>query len=133
MPCTLPDKAHPSAKQSSGNEGFTIVEVLVALVLLGVAVMMTVNLTTQNQDNLAQTRSQDTAIVLARAKLFELENDGLSASTGKSGDFRPEHPDFTWKASAHATNKAAIYRLLLTVSWGNEEDKGVTIEKLFKE
>jgi len=133
MPCIQPDKNHSISKISSGNEGFTIVEVLVALVLLGVAVMMTVNLTTQNQDNLAQTRLQDTAIVLAREKLFELENDGLSASTGKSGDFRPEHPGFTWKASAHATNTTAIYRLLLTVSWGDEEDKDVTIEKLFKE
>ena len=133
MPCIQPAKAYFVTKQSSGNEGFTIVEVLVALVLLGVAVMMTVNLTTQNQDNLAQTRLQDTAIVLAREKLFELENDGFSASTGKSGDFRPEHPGFTWNASAHATNKAAIYRLLLTVSWGNEEDRDVTIEKLFKE
>lgn len=94
---------------------------------------MTVNLTTQNQDNLIQTRSQDTAMILAREKLFELENDGLSASTGKSGDFRPKHPGFTWKASAHATNKAAIYRLLLIVSWGDEEDREVTIEKLFKE
>jgi prepilin-type N-terminal cleavage/methylation domain-containing protein len=133
MPCILPEKTHPISKKSSGNEGFTIVEVLVALMLLGVAGMMTVTLTTQNQDNLAQTRLQDTAIVLAREKLFELENDGLSASTEKSGDFRPEHSGFTWKASTHATNTSAIYRLLLTVSWGDEEDKDVAIEKLFKE
>lgn len=133
MPCIRPEKTHPISAQRSSNEGFTIVEVLVALVLLGVAVMMTVNLTTQNQDNLAQTRWQDTAIALAREKLFELEQDGFSASTGKSGDFGSEHPGYEWQASAHATNRTKFYRLLLTVSWGDKENRYVTIEKLFKE
>lgn len=115
------------------QQGFTIVEVLVALVLLGVAVMMTVQLTTQNQNALAQTHQQDIATMLARKKLFELEEDGISASTGKSGDFDNEHRDFSWKATAHATDISEIYRLLLIVSWGKEEEKHVAIEKLFKE
>ncbi|MEZ6854281.1 prepilin-type N-terminal cleavage/methylation domain-containing protein [Halodesulfovibrio aestuarii] len=123
----------PQKKRHHGNAGFTIVEVLVALVLLGVAVMMTITLTTQNQDNLAQTRWQDTAIILAREKLFELEQDGFSATTSKYGDFGSEHPGFEWQASAHATNKTNIYRLLLTVSVGKKENCYVTIEKLFKE
>lgn len=115
------------------QQGFTIVEVLVALVLLGVAVMMTVQLTTQNQNALAKTHQQDVAIMLARQKLFELEDDGISASTGKSGDFDNEHQAFSWKATAHATDISEIYRLLLVVSWGKEEEEHVAIEKLFKE
>lgn len=115
------------------NDGFTIIEVLVALVLLGIAVMMTVQLTTQNQSALSRTRRQDTAIILAREKLFELEEDGLSASTGKTGDFGSEYPAYDWKASAHATDISEFYRLHLTVSWGDKKDRHVVIEKLFKE
>lgn len=115
------------------NDGFTIIEVLVALVLLGIAVMMTVQLTTQNQSALSQTRRQDTAIILAREKLFELEEDGISASTGKSGDFGEDYPTFSWKASAHATDISECYRLQLTIFWGEKKDHHVIVEKLFKE
>ena len=125
-------QASLSHKQVS-NDGFTIIEVLVALVLLGIAVMMTLQLTTQNQNALSQTRRQDTAIILAREKLFELEEDGLSASTGKSGDFGEDYPAFSWKASAHATDISEFYRLQLTVSWGEKKDRHVIVEKLFKE
>lgn len=133
MFCIQPKKMPPITTQHTTDSGFTIVEVLVGLFLLGVAVMMTVSLTTQNQDNLGHTRWQDTAIVLAREKLFELEQDGLSASTGKSGDFGSEYPEYEWQASAHATDKTKFYRLLLTVSDGDKQKRYVTIEKLFEE
>lgn len=122
----------PSNQTSAGN-GFTIIEVLVALVLLGIAAMMTVRLTTQNQNALTGTRMQDTAIILAREKLFELETEGLCASTGKAGDFGDDYPTFKWKASAHATDIPEMYRLLLTISWKGKRDHHVVVEKLFRE
>jgi len=117
----------------NNQQGFTIIEVLVALVLLSIAVLMTIELTAQNQEALSKTHMQDTATLLARKKLFELEEDGLSATTGKSGDFGNEHPDFSWETSAHATGRLSSYRLKLTVFWGENKTRHITIEKLFTE
>ncbi|MCT4535747.1 prepilin-type N-terminal cleavage/methylation domain-containing protein [Halodesulfovibrio sp.] len=118
---------------SSNQQGFTIIEVLVALVLLSIAVLMTIELTTQNQEALSKTHMQDTATLLAREKLFELEQDGLSASTGKSGNFGADNRNFKWEARAHSTNRLSSYRLEVTVTWGKEKKRHVTIEKIFTE
>ncbi|OBQ46601.1 hypothetical protein SP90_11385 [Halodesulfovibrio spirochaetisodalis] len=123
--------SQPDHKKRS--RGFTIIEVLVALVLLSIAVLMTIELTTQNQEALSMTHLQDTATLLAREKLFELEQDGLSASTGKSGDFGSANPGFTWEAQAHSTNRLNSYRLELIVTWGKEKKRHVTLEKIFTE
>ncbi|WP_074216708.1 prepilin-type N-terminal cleavage/methylation domain-containing protein [Halodesulfovibrio marinisediminis] len=120
---------HSTTKEN----GFTIVEVLVALVLLSISVLMTLMLTTQNQDALSKIYFQETATILAQKKLFELEQQGVTATTTAAGDFGEHHPDFSWKANVYSTVRPSTNRLQLKVMWGEKRNHSVTIEKVFTE
>ncbi len=113
--------------------GFTLLEVLVALVLVTTAVMAAVALSKDNLDQAAMIRMQDRAVLLARAKMFELAEDGLSSTLGREGDFAPEHAGFRWSASASATNESGLYQAVLTVSWGDPKSGEVRLVRLFRD
>jgi prepilin-type N-terminal cleavage/methylation domain-containing protein len=89
------------ARQSRGRGvgGFTLIEVLVTLVLVGITfpvIMTGVTLSLQAAD---EARKKEEASGLAEQKLSELvESDGNGASAQTSGDFGPDHLGFTWQA-----------------------------------
>lgn len=118
---------------SSPKNGFTIIEVLVALVLLSVAVLMTLKLTTQNQEALSRTHFRERATILAQQKLFELDQEGISALTASSGRFENFQTDYSWEAAVYSTGRPSTYRLQIKVMWGEKNNNSVTIEKVFTE
>lgn len=111
--------------------GFTLLEVLVTLVLVTTAVMAAVALTRDNLDQAAMIRRQDQAVLLARAKLFELAGEGLSASLDEDGDFDPDHPGFRWVAKASSTDEDNTYRASVRVTWDDPKRGEVRLERLF--
>jgi len=117
----------------SDNKGFTLIEVLVSLVLLGIAVTATMNFTAQNQNNLAHINWRDAATVLGQKKLFDLEQEGITAGISRSGDFGSDYPDHQWQVSTRATNFPQLYTLRLTIFSKINKKQNVTFEKLFKE
>ncbi|MCG8530655.1 MAG: prepilin-type N-terminal cleavage/methylation domain-containing protein [Desulfovibrionales bacterium] len=121
------------ASLESSAGGFTLIEVLVALVLLGVAVVMTVQLTTENQDTLAASTMQEQAVLLAREKMFALEQDELSSMSSRHGTFGREYPEYRWEATVHKLPIDEHYRLELTVRWGEKDEYYVCAEKIFKD
>lgn len=114
-------------------DGFTLIEVMVALFLVSVAVMAAVRFSQDNQDSLAMLRNQDAAVLLARAKAFELVQDGVNAATDKDGQFDDDHEEFRWEAKAESTGVDNYYRLKVRVRWDNPRAGSVKVERLFRD
>jgi hypothetical protein len=68
------------------------------------------------------TKNEETvALLLARAKLEELELlDKQQLTQGKEGTFRPEWPDYSWKAEISPAPVPVFKTLTVTVTWGTD-------------
>lgn len=123
-------KPHTSA---SKNEGFTLIEVLISLALLSIAITAAMTFTEQNQDNLTQINSQDTATILAQKKMFELEQAGLTADISRTGSFGREYSDYQWQASVDPAPVPRTYILTLKIIRISNTKNYATLEKVFYE
>jgi type II secretion system protein I len=84
--------------------GFTLLEVVVALAILGVSLAVLLESQASSLNNAGRSRDMTVATLLARAKMIDIEkqlfHDGFAMNTEESdGDFRDEgHAEVTWKA-----------------------------------
>lgn len=113
--------------------GFTLVEVMAALFIMAVGVVAAVHFSQDNQDTLAMLRNQDTAVLLARAKAFELVEEGVNAATDKDGEFVDEYAGFRWTAKAGSAGLEDYYRLVVRVLWDDPRRGSVQVEQLFRD
>jgi general secretion pathway protein I len=86
-----------------GSSGFTLLEVMVAMAILSAALVISLQSQTQSMRAAHAARSMTTAVLLARARLADLEHqlyeDGFSdIGAEDSGDFSDEgFPAFRWE------------------------------------
>ncbi|MCP3097676.1 prepilin-type N-terminal cleavage/methylation domain-containing protein [Myxococcus sp. K15C18031901] len=86
------------------NQGFTLLEVVVALAILGLALMAIFDLNAGAVNNHVYTKRLTVASLLARSKMTDVEqklfDDGFNADDDEeSGDFSDDGwPNFKWKA-----------------------------------
>ncbi|MGC8666734.1 MAG: type IV pilus modification PilV family protein [Chthonomonadales bacterium] len=106
-------------RRSAGGrhrEGFTLVEMIVAALLLvlgGVAALTCISAATRS---MAAAQTITTAALLAQQKISEMEADPTQLMSGdQQGDFSPDHPDYTWQTTVEPTDLAAVEKVTLTV------------------
>jgi prepilin-type N-terminal cleavage/methylation domain-containing protein len=76
------------AVRKSGQRGFTLLEALVATMIMGVAVAGILDALAASSRNVIRLTQADRAVVLARSKMDELlVNDGLPRKTFLEGQF----------------------------------------------
>lgn len=103
-------------RRGRGSRAFTLVEVLAALVLVGVVLpvaMRGVSLALAAADT---ARHHTEAATLAESKLGEWEATGGWATAGDAGDFGPDAPDYRWTCTRTAADFDTT-ALNLTVAW----------------
>ncbi len=117
------------------DSGLTLLEVMVAMVILGISVALTMQLFAGALSNTALSRHYTEAIFLARHKLEELGLDNQLKSGNQSGNFEGEYEKYSWQAEVspyalpqpiEMNEEAARPELLqikLVVSW---EERGKT-------
>lgn len=98
----------------SGRGGFTLLETLVALLLL--AGVVTTLLVTFNRhlSLVMDDRESTTATMLARSSL---DDPDFMARTETEGDFGADFPGYSWKREQSDTGLVMLKRYQLTVSW----------------
>jgi len=115
-PRPTPNAQRPNPRT---RRGFTLVEMLVAVVLLGIGISASVACigTSTRASALAE---QYTAVqLLAREKLSEIELRGAGEGEDQ-GDFGPERPGYAWRTLVEPAGSSGLKRVRLVVLWGDE-------------
>ena len=114
----------------SGRAGFTLVEVLATLVLLGIVVPVAMRGVSVALAAAQTAKRTAEATSLAQSKLNEMIADGSWQTSGTSGDFSPEHPEFRWTvengSGNYGTNEVAVH-----VTWTQRgQERSLTLSTL---
>lgn len=105
---------HNFAKTRHGT-GFTLVEVLATLVLLGIVVPVAMRGVSIALAAASTAKNTAEAASLAEAKLNELIVDGQWQTSGMTDTF-PEHPDYRWTCES-VSRDYGTSEVVLTVTW----------------
>jgi prepilin-type N-terminal cleavage/methylation domain-containing protein len=103
------------------ERGFTLVEMLVAIVVLAVGIAGTLAALGAISSSSGAAAEYDRAALLAERQLAEIEAQEQAPSGEDSGDFGEEYPGYQWEQEVLATDVENLVEVRLTVSWGNEK------------
>ena len=109
------------------SEGFTLMEVLVALAVLAIALTSIYRLQGQTFLMSASARFYNQAPQLAQMKLSEVETQNFKEITGGNGDFGNNYPGYAWAVSVEeipsdliTSQQYHLTRIEITVSNDDE-------------
>ena len=102
------------------RRGITMVEVVVAIALLGVGIAAcTACIGTATQAS-GQAEQLTAVQLLAREKLAELDLQGAEEGQA-NGDFGAERPGYAWQTLTAAADVSGLLQVRLRVLWGTPE------------
>jgi len=100
-------------------KGFTLLEVMVALAIMAGVVLTVISSVNYHLSLTARNNEESVALLLARAKLEELELlDQEQLAQQKEGSFKPDWPDYSWEAEISPSPVPVFKNLTVTVTWG---------------
>ena len=106
------------------NAGFTLVEMIVATVLLAVGVAATLGAIHAAAQTTMAADGAQTSALLAQKQITQLELQPDQISGGdQQGEFGDEYPGYKWQQSVEATDYSNLFKVTLTVSWGSNNDQ----------
>lgn len=115
-----------SGKSSTGTRGFTLLEVIIAVAIIGSSLAILLGAVNKNLVLASQSKNLSIASFLAQKKLGEIEIEGYPDIGSQEGVFE-ESPEFRWYLSVQPYNieqlGAEIRIVMLTITWneGNNE------------
>ncbi len=86
--------------QTIGNKhGFTLLEVMVSLAILGIVLVSVLTLHSQTLEMATATRADHTAAQMAQEVLYAQIEAGIDETLVLSGEFEEKYPGFKWEAN----------------------------------
>ncbi|HSO19920.1 MAG TPA: prepilin-type N-terminal cleavage/methylation domain-containing protein [Desulfosarcina sp.] len=112
----------------SGEQGFTLMEVLVALSVVAIALTAVYRMHTQTLFMDESGRFDTVATMLARQKLADLETIDLAEVNTDSGDFGQTQPGYAWQIQTENVDSALfkedgpiLKRIQISITRNDEE------------
>lgn len=106
--------------------GFTFLELLVALAILGASFTVLLSAHTSAARQEARARRLMTATLLAREVLTETEVEGFPDLGEEQGDFGEEFPDYSWARRVETTEFDRVRLVYIEVFWPERGDRAST-------
>jgi general secretion pathway protein I len=108
---------------SAGDDnGFTLLEVLIALAIVGIAVVTLFGRVTKTILLAERQQRVTQATLLAQGKMTEIEigAQSLSGIGGREGQFAEPFELYNWSVVLEPTPLPAIEMVTVTVAWGDQ-------------
>lgn len=121
-------RASPTDGTPEGGDGFTFLEVMVALTIVAIVLVSVYRLQSQTIELNIHSRFDTIAPMLAQQRLSKTLLD-LEDATSDSGDFGKDYPGYTWQVSVSPVTSTLLGQLAdemrridVTVSFQNDLD-----------
>lgn len=104
------------------DNGFTLLEVMIALAIVGIALVTLIGLETRTVQLAERQQRVTQATLLAQGKLTEIETgaQSLTGLSGREGVFEAPFELYRWTAALEGTPLPSIELVTVTVAWGKE-------------
>ena len=116
------------SKMRNKSQGFTLLEVMIAVAVLTIALSAVLGLQSRSLTLAAESRFHTTAALLAQGKMAEMAVAGMGSLTSDSGDFGDVFSGYTWRLSVQNADlpgldkmKGRLKRIDLEVTCGEGE------------
>jgi general secretion pathway protein I len=96
--------------------GFTLIEVLAALVILGIVLPVAMRGVSLSLAAASNAKHMNEAAQLADQKLGEMVVTGQWQQSGGGGDFSPDHPDYHWTVQSEQRDYG-LNEVRVRVTW----------------
>jgi Tfp pilus assembly protein PilV len=107
----------PGWRTALGGGGFSLVETLLAVLLLAVGITIVLRSFGSSLDALGNSAEYTTGLALVEAKLWDLEAKGSIAPGSYTGQFPDEDRRFRWEVKAAEVKEVGLCETQVTVSW----------------
>jgi prepilin-type N-terminal cleavage/methylation domain-containing protein len=108
--------------------GFALVEILCALIILGVGLIGMTRAITLALRSSKDSEQQTAAALLAAGRLETLRAEGYITEGEDEGDFGEDFPQYAWRETVEETATEGLYRVIVTVELGDTEDRIYELE-----
>jgi prepilin-type N-terminal cleavage/methylation domain-containing protein len=104
-------------RASGGDEGFSLVETLLAVLILAVGLTLVVRSFGTSLDALGNSADYTRGLALVEERLWDLEAKGSIGPGTSTGRFAEEDRDFRWEVKASEVAEIGLCETQVTVSW----------------
>jgi general secretion pathway protein I len=120
-----------SAGRSSGAGGFSLVEMLAAIMIFGIAVMAVLEVLTTSFRSTIATVGYTEAVFLAQQQLEETIVSTPLSPTTDDGGFGVTFPSHRWKREIEEMEANRLYRVRVDILWNERgRDRQYTLTTL---
>jgi general secretion pathway protein I len=119
MSAVIKNRKSKIENRKSSRRGFTLIEMIVATLLLAIAVVGALAAFASATQSSSTSERLHTVALLAQRRLTEVELQSDTLSGGEQqGDFGEEFPEYRWRQVVEPTEYQNLYKVTLTVQWG---------------
>ena len=112
-----PGLPHPPQRPPAADAGFTLVEILVALVILGVALTALLSAEAAGVRLRSQSQELTLATFLAQARMTDVELAGFPDLGTREGDFGDAYPGYRWQLNVTEAPFPKVREVRVLVRW----------------
>jgi prepilin-type N-terminal cleavage/methylation domain-containing protein len=106
------------------DKGFSLIEVIIAVVILSMTFVTLLHTESQGIDMAMRARFMTTSTLLAQEKIAEVTSGTRSVSVGETkGDFGEDFPRYTYIEKVETTPLMGYLKYSITVNWGGDQSK----------
>ena len=109
-----------TGKPDSGNAGFTLLEVMVALLIIATSFVTLLHTRNQSVTTADYAKRATVATLLASERMSDIEHGDFPDTGEDSSNFGDDYSEYRWKTSVSDTAYENIREVKVDVLWGGE-------------